>query len=74
MVLRLQESVQNDGSGGCRVVSTSVDGSQLSSVLWGELNRHIDTCRINLPIEVNHLHVKKVVDGVECLCHISKVK
>lgn len=48
----------------CRVVTTSVDGSQLEGVLWGEIRNFINTSDIPLPIIVNHLHIRqKVEDG-----------
>ena len=46
----------------CRVITTSVDGTQLESVLWGEIRRFIQTSRHTLPLVVNHLHLRKVVD------------
>jgi hypothetical protein len=53
----------------CRVVTTSADYSQLESVLWGEIRRFIQTAAVPLerekggPLVVNHLHLRKVVDG-----------
>ena len=49
-----------------RVVTTSVDGHQLESVLWGEMRRFIQSCRFPLeaerggPLIINHLHIRKV--------------
>ncbi len=51
----------------CRIVTTSVDGTQLESVLWGEITRFIQTSHIPLdareggPLLVNHLRLRKVV-------------
>lgn len=56
----------------CRVVSTSVDSSQLEGVLWGEVRRFIQNSRYPLdsqrggPLVVNHLHLRKVVGGKTC--------
>lgn len=50
----------------CRVVTTSVDQGQLEKVLWGEINRFIQTAAHALPLRVNHCDVKKIVDGKEC--------
>ena len=47
----------------CRVVTTSVDGTQLESVLWGEIRRFLQTTKYELPILVNHLHLRKIVGG-----------
>ena len=47
----------------CRVVTTSVDYSQLEGVLWGEIRQFIRTASIPLPIEVNHLHIYQKIDG-----------
>lgn len=50
----------------CKVVTTSVDGTQLESVLWGEIRRLIQEAVIPLtaekggPLLVNHLHIRKV--------------
>jgi hypothetical protein len=55
-----------------RIVTTSVDGSQLEGVLWGEIRRLIQEAQFSLdradggPIVNNHLHLKKVVGGKEC--------
>ncbi len=50
----------------CRVVTTSVDGTQLQVVLWGEIKRFIQESRYPLPIINNHCHLKKLVNGEEC--------
>lgn len=49
----------------CRIVTTSVDGTQLEGVLWGEIRRFIQTSKYPLeeskggPLVVNHLHIRK---------------
>ena len=59
----------------CRVVSTSVDATQLEGVLWGEIRRFIQESVVPLdstkggPLLVNHMHLRKVmkngqVDGL----------
>lgn len=56
----------------CRVLTTSVDATQLEAVLWGEIRRFIDDSKIPLrsteggPLIVNHLHLRKVVRGKVC--------
>jgi hypothetical protein len=56
----------------CRVVTTSADHNQLEAVLWGERRRFIQTSRIPLdaakggPLIINHLKLRKVVNGEEC--------
>lgn len=50
----------------CRVVSTSVDEGQLEKVLWGELKSFVETSEVNLPLKVNHLDIRKVVNGGLC--------
>lgn len=61
----------------CRIVTTSVDASQLTAVLWGEMRRHIMGSRYPLlheqggPLIVNHMQVRKVVDGkIDALSYI----
>lgn len=55
-----------------RVVTTSVDHTQLEGVLWGEIRRFIQTSKYPLdanrggPLIVNHLHLRKVVKGQMC--------
>ncbi len=55
-----------------RIVTTSVDHTQLESVLWGEIRRFISSSRVPLdstkggPIIVNHLHLRKIVKGEVC--------
>lgn len=56
----------------CRIVTTSVDSTQLEVVLWGEIRRFIQTCHPMYPIEyskgmtsgvvINFLHLRKMVD------------
>lgn len=54
-----------------RVVTTSVKDDHLR-VLWGEIGRFINTCRVPLraerggPLVVNHRELRKVLDGVRC--------
>jgi hypothetical protein len=56
----------------CRVVTTSVDATQLQGVLWGEIKRFLGTSRWPLEVErggplvVNHMHLRKMVQGREC--------
>src|SRR5262245_40380131 len=53
----------------CRIVTTSVDSAQLEGVLWGEVRRFIQASKLPLehgrggPLVVNHMHVRKVVNG-----------
>jgi len=46
-----------------RIVTTSVDGTQLEGVLWGEIRRFLQTSKYKLPIVINHLHLKKTYKG-----------
>lgn len=47
-----------------RVITSSVDGSQLQGVLWGEIRNFIQTSKIPLPFQVNHLHLRQILpDG-----------
>lgn len=56
----------------CRIVSTSVDETQLKAVLWGEIRRFLQTSKVALttaqggPLLVNDLHIRKVVNGEIC--------
>jgi hypothetical protein len=59
----------------CRVVTTSVDGTQLEGVLWGEIRRAVQEAADNgRPLDAehgghlitNHLHYRKLVNGREC--------
>lgn len=47
----------------CRIVTTSVDHTQLEAVLWGEIRRFIQTSNYPLPLIVNHLHLRKLIKG-----------
>lgn len=62
-----------------RVVTTSVDGSQLEGVLWGEIRRFLQEhekpvvtmsgrkVQLTLGIEENHLHLRKILsNGKRC--------
>ncbi len=50
----------------CRILTTSVDGTQLEGVLWGEIRRLIQESKVPLdsrrggPLLINHLHIRKV--------------
>lgn len=50
----------------CRVVTTSVDGEQLSKVLWGEIGQAIQESEYELPFVVNHMDIRKIVKGQVC--------
>ncbi len=55
----------------CRIVTTSVDGTQLAAVLWGEIRRFVQESEIDLPIIDNHLHLrKKVKDRADGLSYV----
>lgn len=62
----------------CRVVTSSVDASQLEGVLWGEIRRFIQTSRYPLEVErggpliINHLHLRKQYPGKPA-CGLSYV-
>lgn len=43
-----------------RVVTTSVNVSQLEDVLWGEMRNFIDTAKYKLPIQYNHLKIRQL--------------
>jgi hypothetical protein len=43
-----------------RVVTTSVKHDQLNDVLWGEIRRFIETSKVALPIQYNHMHIRQV--------------
>ena len=54
----------------CRILTTSVKDQHLD-VLWGEINRFIQTSRAALPLKVNHHEIKKVAYGqVEPLSYL----
>jgi len=47
-----------------RVITTSVDGSQLEGVLWGEIRNFLQSAIITLPLKVNHLQLRQMMpDG-----------
>lgn len=56
----------------CRVITTSVDATQLNAVLWGEIRRFIQTSEFPLdstdggPLLVNDVHLRKIVNGDLC--------
>lgn len=56
----------------CRIITTSVDSTQLESVLWGEIRRFIHSSKYPLtkdnggPLLVNHLHLRKIHKGNIC--------
>lgn len=56
----------------CRIVTTSVDGTQLNAVLWGEIRRFLQTSVVPLtsedggPLIINNLHIRKIVRGERC--------
>ena len=74
--------------GECRIVTTSVDETQLQGVLWGEMRKLIRESVIPLdaklggPLIINHLHLKKAYtsgpykgmeDGVSyCIGRVAK--
>jgi len=43
-----------------RVVTTSVKADQLNDVLWAEIRRFLDTSRVPLPVQYNHLFMRQV--------------
>jgi hypothetical protein len=47
----------------CRIVTSSVDQPQLKGVLWGEIRRFVATSRYPLPIQMNDLLIRQVIDG-----------
>lgn len=56
----------------CRIVTTSVDDTQLNAVLWGEIRRFIQTSEVELttenggPLLVNDQRIRKVVGRKLC--------
>lgn len=62
----------------CRILTTSVDATQLESVLWGEIRRFVQSCRYPLPstdggpLVMNHLHIRKIFNGK--LCELSYLR
>lgn len=61
----------------CRCVTTSVDGTQLEGVLWGEMRRFIQTAHEPIssdrggPLLVNHLNIRKVDTVTKEVCGLS---
>lgn len=57
--------------GTVRIVTTSVKDKHLN-ILWGEIMRFINTCKVPLcsskggPLLINHRHIRRVIDGVVC--------
>jgi hypothetical protein len=55
----------------CRIVTTSAKDDHLR-VLWGEINRYIQTCKVPLdakqggPLLVNHQDIRKLINGQKC--------
>lgn len=47
----------------CKVLTTSVDYTQLKSVLWGEIRRFTQTSAVTLPILENDLLIRQVING-----------
>jgi len=43
-----------------RVVTTSVKEAQLYDVLWAEIRKFIETSKYKLPIQYNHMQIRKV--------------
>lgn len=56
----------------CRIVTTSVDATQLNAVLWGEIRHFIQTAKCPLsateggPLIINDLHIRKIINGKRC--------
>lgn len=56
----------------CRIITTSVDATQLNAVLWGEIRRFIQSSAYPLnsidggPLVVNDLHLRKIVNNEMC--------
>lgn len=56
----------------CRIVTTSADYNQLEAVLWGEIQRFVQTAKYPLrqekggPLVCNHLDYHKVWEGERC--------
>src|SRR5690606_30359877 len=50
----------------CRIVTTSVDFSQLSVVLWGEIRRFLQESVVKLPILYNEMKLRKYYKGEIC--------
>lgn len=43
----------------CHVITSSAGQQQLERVLWGEMNQFIQTSRVPLPINVNHMLIRQ---------------
>lgn len=56
----------------CRIVTTSVDATQLNVVLWGEMRRFIQNCSQPLlsteggPLVYNHSYIRRIYQGKMC--------
>lgn len=46
-----------------RVVTTSVKYEQLKSVLWGEIRSFVESSAQPLPIQMNDLHIRQILNG-----------
>jgi hypothetical protein len=44
----------------CKIVTTSVQASQLNDVLWGEIRRLFDSAKIALPFRYNHFKIRQI--------------
>jgi len=44
----------------CRVVATSASEAQLEKILWNEIRELVATSKIRLPLQVNHLQLRKI--------------
>lgn len=44
----------------CKIVTTSVQASQLNDVLWGEIRRLFDSSAVELPLRYNHFKIRQV--------------
>tara|TARA_R110000824_G_scaffold89320_5_gene219062 strand:- start:11457 stop:13013 length:1557 start_codon:yes stop_codon:yes gene_type:complete len=47
----------------CKILTTSVDSSQLQKVLWGEINTFIQQSKYSLPLRVIHQEIRRVVNN-----------
>lgn len=47
----------------CRIVTSSVDQPQLKGVLWGEIRRFVTTSKYPLPIQMNDLLIRQMING-----------
>lgn len=46
-----------------RVVTTSVQFTQLNDVLWGEIRRLINTCAVKLPIDYKEMKIRQIYNN-----------